>query len=71
VETINPKMPTTIEAATLCKMAERGQITGGILDGPLTFDHAVSLRAAENTGIRSPVAGQADVLVVPDLESAT
>ena len=69
VETINPKMPTTIEAATLCKMAERGQITGGILDGPLTFDHAVSLRAAENTGIRSPVAGQADVLVVPDLES--
>lgn len=69
VETINPKMPTTIEAATLCKMAERGQITGGILDGPLTFDHAVSLRAAENTGIRSPVAGQADVLLVPDLES--
>lgn len=69
VETINPKMPTTIEAATLCKMAERGQIAGGILDGPLTFDHAVSLRAAENTGIRSPVAGQADVLLVPDLES--
>jgi phosphotransacetylase len=69
VETINPKMPATIEAATLCKMAERGQITGGILDGPLTFDHAVSLKAAENTGIRSPVAGQADVLLVPDLES--
>jgi len=69
VETINPKMPTTIEAATLCKMAERGQIAGGILDGPLTFDHAVSLTAAENTGIRSPVAGQADVLLVPDLES--
>jgi phosphate acetyltransferase len=69
VETINPKMPTTIEAATLCKMAERGQISGGILDGPLTFDHAVSLRAAETTGIRSPVAGQADVLLVPDLES--
>ena len=69
VETINPKMPTTIEAATLCKMAERGQIAGGILDGPLTFDHAVSLRAAENTGIRSAVAGQADVLLVPDLES--
>jgi phosphate acetyltransferase len=69
VETINPKMPATIEAATLCKMAERGQITGGILDGPLTFDHAVSLKAAENTGIRSPVAGQADILLVPDLES--
>jgi phosphotransacetylase len=69
VETISPKMPTTIEAATLCKMAERGQIAGGILDGPLTFDHAVSLTAAENTGIRSPVAGQADVLLVPDLES--
>ena len=69
VETINPKMQATIEAATLCKMAERGQITGGILDGPLTFDHAVSLKAAENTGIRSPVAGQADVLLVPDLES--
>ena len=69
VETINPKMRATIEAATLCKMAERGQISGGILDGPLTFDHAVSLKAAENTGIRSPVAGQADVLLVPDLES--
>jgi len=69
VETINSKMPATIEAATLCKMAERGQISGGILDGPLTFDHAVSLRAAENTGIRSAVAGQADVLLVPDLES--
>jgi phosphotransacetylase len=69
VETVNPKMPTTMEAATLCKMAERGQIAGGILDGPLTFDHAVSLSAAENTGIRSPVAGQADVLLVPDLES--
>jgi phosphate acetyltransferase len=69
VETINPKMPATLEAATLCKMAERGQISGGVLDGPLTFDHAVSLKAAEITGIRSPVAGQADVLLVPDLES--
>ncbi len=69
VETINPKMQATIEAATLCKMAERGQITGGILDGPLTFDRAVSLKAAETMGIRSPVAGQADVLLVPDLES--
>ncbi|MCX7891207.1 MAG: bifunctional enoyl-CoA hydratase/phosphate acetyltransferase [Burkholderiales bacterium] len=69
VETVNPKMPATIEAATLCKMAERGQIRGGIFDGPLTFDHAVSLKAAETTGIRSPVAGQADILLVPDLES--
>jgi phosphotransacetylase len=69
VETINPKMPATIDAATLCKMAERGQITGGILDGPLTFEHAVSLQMAESTGITSPVAGQADILLVPDLES--
>jgi phosphotransacetylase/acyl dehydratase len=69
VETINPKMPATIDAATLCKMAERGQITGGILDGPLTFDHAVSLRVAENMGLRSAVAGQADILVAPDLEA--
>lgn len=69
VETINPKMPATIEAATLCKMAERSQICGGILDGPLTVDHAVSLKAAEYTGIRSPVAGQADILPAPDLES--
>src|SRR5215468_10607628 len=69
VETINPKMPATIEAATLCKMAERGQISGGILDGPLTVDHAVSLKAAEHTGLRSAVAGQADILLAPDLES--
>ena len=69
VETINPKMPATIEAATLCKMAERGQISGGILDGPLTVDHAISLKAAEYTGIRSAVAGQADILLAPDLES--
>jgi phosphotransacetylase len=69
VETINPKMPATIEAATLCKMAERGQISGGILDGPLTVDHAVSLKAAEYMGIRSAVAGQADILLAPDLES--
>jgi phosphate acetyltransferase len=69
VETINPKMPATIHAATLCKMAERGQISGGILDGPLTVDHAVSLKAAEYTGIRSVVAGQADILLAPDLES--
>jgi phosphate acetyltransferase len=69
VETINPKMPATIEAATLCKMAERGQISGGILDGPLTVDHALSLKAAEYIGIRSAVAGQADILLAPDLES--
>ena len=69
LDTINPKMSATIEAATLCKMAERGQVIGGILDGPLTFDHAVSFKAAEITGIRSPVAGQADVLLAPDLES--
>jgi phosphotransacetylase/acyl dehydratase len=69
VDTINPKMSATIEAATLCKMAERGQITGGILEGPLTFDDAVSLKAAANIGIRSAVAGQADILVAPDLEA--
>jgi phosphate acetyltransferase len=69
VETINPKMPATIDAATLCKMAERGQIAGGILDGPLTFDNAVSLKAAETLGIRSAVAGRADVLIAPDLEA--
>jgi phosphotransacetylase len=70
LETINPKMPATVEAATLCKMAERGQIVGAILDGPLTVDHALSQKAAEATGIRSPVAGQADVLLAPDIESA-
>jgi phosphate acetyltransferase len=69
VDTINPKMPATLEAATLCKMAERGQISGGILDGPLTVDHAVSLKAAEYGGVRSAVAGQADILLAPDLES--
>src|SRR5262249_5842765 len=69
VETINPKMPATVEAATLCKMAERGQISRGILDGPLTGDHAVSLNAASDIGIRSAVAGQADILLAPDLES--
>jgi len=69
VETINPKMPATIDAATLCKMSERGQIVGGILDGPFTFDNAVSLKAAESIGLRSAVAGQADILVVPDLEA--
>ncbi|MDQ8020281.1 MAG: bifunctional enoyl-CoA hydratase/phosphate acetyltransferase [Moraxellaceae bacterium] len=69
VETVNPKIPSTLEAAALCKMADRGQIKGGVLDGPLAFDNAVSPFAARTKGIVSPVAGVADVLVVPDLES--
>jgi phosphate acetyltransferase len=69
VETVNPKIPSTMEAAALCKMADRGQITGGILDGPLAFDTAVSLKAAKIKHLDSPVTGQADILVVPDLES--
>lgn len=69
VETVNPHMPATLDAAALCKMADRGQIAGGVLDGPLAFDNAVSAAAARIKGIESPVAGQADVLVVPDLES--
>jgi phosphotransacetylase len=69
VETINPGMPATLDAAALCKMADRGQISGGTLDGPLAFDNAVSIAAARTKGIVSPVAGQADILVVPDLES--
>lgn len=69
VETVNPSMPATLDAAALCKMADRGQITGGVLDGPLAFDNAVSMAAAQTKGIESPVAGQADILVVPDLES--
>ncbi|THF62976.1 bifunctional enoyl-CoA hydratase/phosphate acetyltransferase [Pseudothauera nasutitermitis] len=69
VETVTPKIRSTIEAAALCKMADRGQIKGGLLDGPLAFDNAVSLVAAKTKGIRSVVAGNADILVVPDLES--
>jgi phosphate acetyltransferase len=69
VETVNPSIPSTIEAAALCKMAERGQITGGELDGPLAFDNAISLEAARIKGIKSSVAGRADILVVPDLEA--
>jgi phosphate acetyltransferase len=69
VETVNPKIQSTLDAAALCKMADRGQIKGGLLDGPLAFDNAISLVAAKTKGIRSAVAGQADVLVVPDLES--
>jgi phosphate acetyltransferase len=69
VETVTPSIPSTIEAAALCKMAERGQITGGELDGPLAFDNAISPEAARIKGIKSPVAGQAQILVVPDLEA--
>jgi phosphotransacetylase len=69
VETVNPAMAATIDAAALCKMADRGQITGGVVDGPLAFDNAVSPKAARDKGIVSPVAGQADILVVPDLEA--
>ena len=69
IETLNPELPSTIDAAALCKMADRKQITGGILDGPLAFDNAMSEEAARLKGIESVVAGRADVLVVPDLES--
>jgi phosphate acetyltransferase len=69
VETVTSKIPSTIEAAALCKMADRGQISGGILDGPLAFDNAVDPEAARIKGIRSPVAGKAQILVVPDLEA--
>lgn len=69
VETVTPKIPSTIEAAALCKMADRGQITGGDLEGPLAFDNAVSVEAAAMKGIRSEVAGRADILVAPDMEA--
>ena len=69
VETVTPKIPSTIDAAALCKMADRGQITGAELDGPLAFDNAISPEAARIKGIRSAVAGQAQILVVPDLEA--
>jgi phosphate acetyltransferase len=69
VETVNMKLHTTLEAAALCKMADRGQITGGVLDGPLAFDNAISVDAARIKGIASPVAGDADILIVPDLQS--
>ena len=69
VETVNPKIPSTVEAAALCKMADRGQITGGLLDGPLALDNAIDLTAAQIKQIKSPVAGDADILVVPDLEA--
>jgi len=68
-ESINPKIPSTVEAAALCKMADRGQISGGLLDGPLALDNAISPEAARIKGIGGPVAGDADILVVPDLEA--
>lgn len=70
VETVNPKMRATLDAAVLCKMSDRGQIRGGVLDGPLAFDNAISADAAARKGIRSPVSGQVDILVAPDIESA-
>jgi phosphotransacetylase len=69
VETVTSKMPATIDAAALCKMAERGQITGALLDGPLAFDNAISKRAAETKGIHSDVAGDPDIVLAPDLEA--
>ena len=69
VETVSAKIPSTVEAAALCKMADRGQIVGGLLDGPLAFDNAISAEAAATKGITSQVAGDPDILIVPDLES--
>src|SRR5687767_3058511 len=69
VETVTSKMPATIDAAALCKMAERGQIKGGIVDGPLAFDNAISKEAAKTKGIKSSVAGDPDILLAPDLEA--
>lgn len=70
VEVINPKIPSTLGAAALCKMADRGQITGGLLDGPLAYDNAISAEAARIKGITSPVSGDVDILLAPDLEAA-
>jgi len=69
METVNPKVPSTIEAAALCKMVDRGQITGALVDGPLALDNAIDPEAARIKGIDSPVAGRANVLMVPDLEA--
>ncbi len=69
IEMVSPRIKSTLDAAVLCKMAERGQISGGVLDGPLAFDNAVSLEAARAKGIRSEVAGRADIFIVPDLEA--
>ncbi|WP_281649784.1 bifunctional enoyl-CoA hydratase/phosphate acetyltransferase [Novacetimonas hansenii] len=69
VETVNPGLQSTLDAAIICKMADRGQITGGIVDGPLALDNALSAEAARCKGVRSPIGGQADILIVPDLEA--
>jgi len=69
VETVTRKLPSTLDAAALCKMADRGQITGGVVDGPLAFDNAISEEAAQLKAIASPVAGRADILLVPDVEA--
>jgi phosphate butyryltransferase len=69
VETVNPKIASTLDAAILAKMADRGQITGGLVDGPLAMDNAIDLGAARTKGIKSPVAGRADILMVPNLEA--
>ena len=69
VETVNPSIPSTMDAAILSKMAERGQISGGIVDGPLAMDNAIDVQAAKTKGIKSLVAGRADVLIVPNIES--
>ena len=69
MEAVNPKVASTIEAAALCKMADRGQITGALIDGPLALDNAISLESVKIKKINSPVAGRANVLVVPDLEA--
>ena len=69
VETVNPKMPSTLDAAALAVMARRGQISGGLVDGPLAFDNAIDRAAARAKGLDSPVAGQADILLVPDIEA--
>lgn len=69
LETVRPKLQSTLDAAALCKMADRGQITGGVPDGPLAMDNAINLEAARIKKIDSPVAGVADVLIAPDLEA--
>jgi phosphate acetyltransferase/phosphate butyryltransferase len=71
MEMVSPRLASTIDAAVLCKMADRGQITGGILDGPLAFDAAISAEAAKSKGVVSPIAGQVDILIVPDLEAGS
>src|SRR5207244_4918496 len=69
IDTVTPRMRATLDAAALCKMAERGQITGGVLDGPLAIDNAISIVAARSAALKSAVAGQADVLIAPNLEA--